>query len=153
MAGLLAEHGIVPQGLWTYAACGRLDLVRACFDSGGRLRPDAALSRPDPAGFGPISPWRPATDDPEQIMAEAFVYACRHGRIEVVRWFLDRGLDPDVAPFSGGPAWSGRSCPCSRRWPACSWNVVPIRPATRSISPSAPRPWWPCSSPPPGTTP
>jgi hypothetical protein len=23
---LLAEHGIVPQALWTYAACGRLDL-------------------------------------------------------------------------------------------------------------------------------
>ncbi|MGN6392200.1 MAG: hypothetical protein ACTHM9_08150 [Gemmatimonadales bacterium] len=26
---LLAEHGIVPRALWTYAACGRLDLVRA----------------------------------------------------------------------------------------------------------------------------
>jgi hypothetical protein len=99
MVDLLAEHGIVPQGLWTYAACGRLDLVRACFDSGGRLRPDAALSRPNPADFGPISPRRPATDDPEQIMAEAFVYACRHGRIEVVRWFLDRGLTPTSRLF------------------------------------------------------
>ena len=38
---LLAGHGIVPQALWTYAACGRLDLVRACFDAAGRLRPDA----------------------------------------------------------------------------------------------------------------
>ena len=28
MVDLLAEHGIVPQALWTYAACGRLDLVR-----------------------------------------------------------------------------------------------------------------------------
>jgi len=54
---LLAEHGIVPQALWTYAACGRLDLVRACFDADGRLRPDVAppprrhtcrLSAPDP---------------------------------------------------------------------------------------------------------
>jgi Ankyrin repeats (many copies) len=108
MVDLLAEHGIIPQGLWTYAACGRLDLVRACFDSGGRLRPDAALSRPNPADFGPILSRRPATDDPEQIMAEAFVYACRHGRIEVVRWFLDRGLDPDVTPFFGrtGLVWA-----------------------------------------------
>ena len=47
MVDLLAEHGIVPAALWTYAACGRLDLVRACFDADGRLRPDAALSRPD----------------------------------------------------------------------------------------------------------
>jgi hypothetical protein len=108
MVDLLAEHGIVPQGLWTYAACGRLDLVRACFDSGGRLRPDAALSRPDPASFYPIPPRKPVSDDPEQIMAEAFVHACQHGRIEVVRWFLDRGLNPDVAPYFGrtGLVWA-----------------------------------------------
>ena len=99
---LLAEHGIVPQALWTYAACGRLDLVRACFDSGGRLRPDAASPRPSPAdimvGFPPRIP---ATDDPEQIIAEAFVHACQHGRTEVVRWFLDLGVRPDVAPYLG----------------------------------------------------
>ena len=34
-------------------------------------------------------------------MAEAFAYACQHGRTEVVRWFLDRGQNPDVAPFLG----------------------------------------------------
>jgi Ankyrin repeats (3 copies) len=97
---LLAEHGIVPQALWTYAACGRLDLVRACFDADGRLRPDAASSRPDPADFG--FPSRiPATDDPEEIIAEAFVHACQHGRTEVVRWFLDLRVRPDVAPYLG----------------------------------------------------
>ena len=101
MVDLLAEHGIVPQALWTYAACGRLDLVQACFDTDGRLRPDAATSRPNPADFFPIPPRIPATDDPEEIMAEAFVYACQHGRTEVVRWFLDRGVSPDVAPFLG----------------------------------------------------
>jgi hypothetical protein len=101
MVDLLAEYGIVPPALWTYAACGRLDLVQTCFDSGGRLRPDAALSRPNPANFFPIPPRIPATDDPKEIMAEAFVYACQHGRTEVVRWFLDRGVSPDVAPFLG----------------------------------------------------
>jgi ankyrin repeat protein len=99
---LLAGHGIVPQGLWTYAACGLLDLVRACFDADGRLRPDAASSRPNPAdrlvGFPPRIP---ATDDPEAIIAEAFVHACQHGRTEVVRWFLDLGVSPDVAPYFG----------------------------------------------------
>jgi Ankyrin repeats (many copies) len=98
---LLAEHGIVPPALWTYAACGRLDLVRASFDADGRLRPDAAASRPNPAAVFPIPPRIPATSDPEEIMAEAFVHACQHGRTEVVRWFLDRGLDPDAAPYLG----------------------------------------------------
>ena len=98
---LLAEHGIVPQALWTYAACGRLDLVRNCFDADGRLRPDAASSRPNPAHFFPIPPRIPAASDPEEITAEAFVHACQHGRTEVVRWFLDRGLNPDAAPYLG----------------------------------------------------
>jgi hypothetical protein len=101
MVDLLAEYGIVPQALWTYAACGRLDLVQACFDADGRLRPEATASRPNPAAFFPVPPRIPATDDPEEIMAEAFVYACQHGRTEVVRWFLDRGQNPDVAPFLG----------------------------------------------------
>ncbi|MEO3812290.1 ankyrin repeat domain-containing protein [Sphaerisporangium sp. B11E5] len=99
---LLAEHRIVPQALWTYAACGRLDLVRACFDADGRLRPDAASARPDLADAGGGLPSRlPVTDDPEEIVGEAFVHACQHGRIEVVRWLLDRGVHPDVAPYLG----------------------------------------------------
>jgi hypothetical protein len=98
---LLSEHGIVPQALWTYAACGRLDLVQACFDADGRLRPDAAASRPNLADVFPIPPRIPATSDPEEIIAEAFVHACQHGRTEVVRWFLDHGLNPDAAPSLG----------------------------------------------------
>ena len=108
MVDLLADHGIVPAALWTYAACGRLDLVRACFDADGRLRPDTALPRPNSADFSPIPSRIPATDDPEQIMAEAFIHACQHGRTEVVRWFLDRGLNPDVTPYFGrtGLVWA-----------------------------------------------
>lgn len=58
-----------------------------------------------------------------------------------------------MGPGHYGPAWSGRSCPCSRRWSACLWTVAPIRPAAARWFPSAPRAWWPCSSPPTGTTP
>jgi hypothetical protein len=76
--------------------------VRACFDADGRLRPDAAASRPSAAdAFTGIPPRIPATDDPEAIIAEAFVHACQHGRTEVVRWFLDLGVRPDVAPYLG----------------------------------------------------
>jgi hypothetical protein len=41
--------------------------VRACFDADGRLRPDAASSRPEPADFAPVPPRILATDDPEEI--------------------------------------------------------------------------------------
>jgi hypothetical protein len=104
MVDLLAERGIVPAALWTYAACGRLDLVRACFDADGELRPDAARPRPNIADYMPLPARNLATSDPEQIMAEAFVHACQLGRTEVVRWFLDRGLNPDAAPYFGRTA-------------------------------------------------
>ena len=29
------------------------------------------------------------------------MHACQHGRTEVVRWFLDHGVRPDVAPYLG----------------------------------------------------
>jgi hypothetical protein len=153
MVDLLAEHGIVPRALWTYAACGRLDLVRACFDADGRLRPDAALPRPNVADFFPIPARNPATDDPEQIMAEAFVHACQHGRTEVVRWFLDRGLNPDVAPYFGrtGLVWAVMYQQLEVAGLLMERGADPAA-ATRWF-PSAPRPLWPYSSPPTSTTP
>ncbi len=96
----LAARGIVPFALWTVAACGRLDLVRACFDASGDLRPEAGVHRPNPTGDG--WPPRPApTDDPGEIVAEAFVHACGSGRTEVVEWFLDQGVDASVCPYYG----------------------------------------------------
>jgi hypothetical protein len=153
MVDLLAERGIVPAALWTYAACGRLDLVRACFDADGRLRPDAALPRPNVADFFPIPARNPATDDPEQIMAEAFVHACQHGRTEVVRWFLDRGLNPDVAPYFGrtGLVWAVMYQQLEVAGLLMERGADPAA-ATRWF-PSAPRPLWPYSSPPTSTTP
>ncbi|GAB3426753.1 ankyrin repeat domain-containing protein [Flindersiella endophytica] len=104
MVDVLAEHAIVPPALWTYAACGRLDLVRACFDADGRLCPESAKARPDVAPMPGMSRQLPPTGAPEELLAEAFVYACLHGRTEVVRWLLDRGVSPDVAPSQG---WTG----------------------------------------------
>jgi hypothetical protein len=98
---LIAERGTAPPALWTYAACGRLDLVKACFDAEGRLCPGASTARPDLAAFPGMPAQLPPTNDPEEILAEAFVHACLHGRTDVVRWFLDRGVRPDVAPYQG----------------------------------------------------
>ncbi|GIJ54752.1 ankyrin repeat domain-containing protein [Virgisporangium aurantiacum] len=94
---VLAGYGIVPPALWTYAACGRLDLVRDRYEAAGAER-----ARPEPADAGVgLPPRLPATDDPAEIVGEAFVHACQHGRVDVVRWFLDRGVHPDVAPYFG----------------------------------------------------
>src|SRR5690348_17051425 len=63
--------------------------------------PTPRCRAPTPPTSSLSHPRIPAAGNPEEIMAEAFVYACQHGRTEVVRWFLDRGQNPDVAPFLG----------------------------------------------------
>lgn len=99
-ADLLAEAGITPWALWTTAGSGRLERVQECYDANGRLRSEAAAHRPDPGNIG--MPARlPATDDPAEIESEAFVHACQNGRLAVVTWFLDRGIDPDTCPYYG----------------------------------------------------
>lgn len=96
---LLAEHGgLTPVTLWTYAACGRVDLVQGCFDAQGALRPGTASPRPDLMHL-PGFATRRLTDDPDELLAEAFVHACQHGRTEVVRWFLDHGVPPNATSY------------------------------------------------------
>jgi ankyrin repeat protein len=53
------------------AGIGRLDLVKACFDKNGLLKP-------------------PST--PEQ-MKDGFAWSCEFGRADVVRFLLERGMD------------------------------------------------------------
>lgn len=95
---LIAERDLTPATLWTYAACGRLDLVQACFDAHGALRPGTASPRPDLLHV-PGSATRRLSDDPDELLAEAFAHACQHGRTDVVRWLLDHGVPPNATYY------------------------------------------------------
>lgn len=95
---LIAERDLTPATLWTYAGCGRLDLVQACFDAHGALRPDTASPRPDLLHV-PGSATRRLSDDPDELLAEAFAHACQHGRTDVVRWLLDHGVPPNATYY------------------------------------------------------
>jgi len=69
-AAFLASRG-AEVDLEAAAGLGRLDLVEACFDEAGRLRP-------------------PST--PEH-MKDGFTWACEFGHAGVVRFLIDRGMD------------------------------------------------------------
>lgn len=69
-AELLASRG-APLDLEGAAGVGRLDLVRSFFDEGGRLKPSATTTQ----------------------MRDGFSWACEYGRIAVVAFLLDRGVD------------------------------------------------------------
>lgn len=94
---LLLQHGLVPRSFWLAAAAGRLDLVKEWFSADGRLKLSAGANRPPRVFAGPDF-YRPKTDDPQEIISEAFFLACWLGHREVVEFLLDKGAEVNARP-------------------------------------------------------
>jgi ankyrin repeat protein len=71
-AAYLVSRGAV-MNLEGAAGLGRLDVVRTFFDESGALVPDVAREQ----------------------FERAFLYACGYGRLDVARFLLERGIDPN----------------------------------------------------------
>lgn len=84
-ARLLVDRG-APVGLDAAAALGDIDALEAAW-------PES----------------EPADDPPVEDMIVPFLWACRTGQVEVIRWFLARGVPVDLHP--PGDEWGGIGCP------------------------------------------
>ena len=101
----LVELGVEPD-LFCAAGLGRLDLVQG-FWPGEVLRPRPSRtgsSRYTEAGE-PLP--RPPRRDADQV-SDALYLACRCDRLEVARWLLDHGADPNWRGYAGATclAWA-----------------------------------------------
>ncbi len=96
-AELLASYGVMPDNLRIAAGLGLIDRVRGWFDSSGKLKPGAgahrAFYRPHDEAYE-----KPTTDDPQEVLDEAFVYACNNRRYDAAAWLLERGADINARP-------------------------------------------------------
>lgn len=101
-ADVLAAVGIVPQNLRAAAGLGRTDLVRQCFTTDGRLTPEARAGRGFYRPHSGFPSWRPS-DDPQEVLDEALVWAAKVGRIEVMSLLIERGARVDADPYRGTP--------------------------------------------------
>ena len=99
-AEYLAAHGISPNNLRTRAGIGDVHELAKFFNSAGNLLPEAgdhrAFYRPH-SGF-PV--WRPS-NDPQEILDEAFVYAAKNRRIGALDFLLRHGARIDGDPYRG----------------------------------------------------
>jgi hypothetical protein len=105
LAERLAREAVVPRNLRTAAGLGRLDLLEAFFDASGALRAEAGAGRgyaAPHAGFPDFTPG----DAPAEILADALVYAACNGRLEAADALLDRGADPNLAPYQETPLFA-----------------------------------------------
>ena len=90
-ADVLVAHGLHRPTLWLAAASGLLAEVQEWVATDGSLRADPGPCRPDWADVGRPAGARP-TDDPVEIVGEAFVLAALNDRRDVVDYLLDAGL-------------------------------------------------------------
>jgi hypothetical protein len=96
-ADVLAEIALVPDTLWVAAATGRVAELPRFFADGEPLPVDR-LVRPNLADVG-WAPGAPLTDDPDELLGEAFTLACYNGRLEAAAWLLDHGATIDMRPY------------------------------------------------------
>jgi ankyrin repeat protein len=106
---LLLARGASVHNLRQAAALGRNDLIESFFDSDGTLKPEAGridwpfgeldktnLSGPIKAELeAKVAQW---STKPQDIIDNAFVYACMHNQIETARLLLQKGAQIDAIP-------------------------------------------------------
>ncbi|MGH7701052.1 MAG: ankyrin repeat domain-containing protein [Gemmatimonadales bacterium] len=101
-AEVLATAGIVPRNLRVASGLGRADLVRACFAPDGGLTPEARAARGFYRPHSGFPRWQPS-DDPQEVLDEALVWAAKAGRLEVMAELVQRGARVDADPYRGTP--------------------------------------------------
>lgn len=107
----LAAAGVVPRNLRVAAGLGRRELVDRCFDADGRLTSEARAGRGFYRPHSGFPSWRPS-DDPQEVLDEALVWAAKSGSADVLPPLVRRGARIDADPYRGTPlawaAWNGR---------------------------------------------
>lgn len=109
VTNLLLERGASIHNLRIAAALGRVDLVKGFFENDGTLKPEAGkidwpfgdlvasnLDSPIKAELkAKVDAW---SNDQENIINNAFLYACMHNRMEVAKFLLAKGADINAIP-------------------------------------------------------
>lgn len=103
---VLAAVGVAPDNLRIAASVGRIDLLEQCFDASGALtlaaRTRRAFYRPH-SGF---PAWRPS-DNTQEVLDEALVWAAKSGRTETMPLLFARGANVNSDPYRGTPlSWA-----------------------------------------------
>jgi len=101
-ADAIADTLIAPRNLRIAAGLGRADLVAACFDAGGALTEAARSGRGFYRPHSGFPLWAPS-DDRQEILDEALVWACKADRVDVLAPLVERGANVNADPYRGTP--------------------------------------------------
>jgi ankyrin repeat protein len=97
---LLAEREVAPDNLRIAAGLGRVDLIGALVREDGSLREAAGAGRGFYRPHSGFPIWQPS-DDPQEILDEALVWAAKSNRADVLGRLTELGADLDSDPYRG----------------------------------------------------
>ena len=92
VAGLLGRE---PGNLRVAAGLGDLELIRELVGT-----PEAGAHRGFYRPHGGFPAWQPS-DDPQEVLDEALVWAAKSDRVEAIRLLVERGARVDADPYRG----------------------------------------------------
>ncbi|HEU4387089.1 MAG TPA: ankyrin repeat domain-containing protein [Blastocatellia bacterium] len=106
---LLVKRGALLHNLRIAAGLGRLDLIHSFFDHDGNLKPEAGKidwpfgdpltgKFPKPIKEELQAKFTRWSDQPRNVINNAFIYACIHNRIEAATLLLQKGADINAIP-------------------------------------------------------
>lgn len=106
VGAILAQRGVTPANLRAAAGSGALALLESLFTPAGGLRPEAGAGRGFYRPHTGFPEWTPR-DDPQEVLDEAFVYACRNGQLAAMEALLRHGARIEADPYRGtGLIWA-----------------------------------------------
>jgi ankyrin repeat protein len=103
--------GLEPRNLRVAAGLGRVDLIDELAGT-----PAAGAHRGFYRPHGAFPAWQPS-DDPQEILDEALVWAAKSDRVEAIERLVELGADLDADPYRGTPL----------TWAACNGRVAAVR--------------------------
>jgi len=117
VADLLGRHAVAPNNLRAAAGLGIPGLVEACFSGEHTLTPEACAARGFYRPHSGFPDWQPSTD-PQEVLDEALVWACKSNRVTVLERLVRAGAKPDADPYRGTPLIWAAAC---NRTEAAAW--------------------------------
>jgi ankyrin repeat protein len=117
VADLLGRHSVAPNNLRAAAGLGIPDLVADCFQSDGSLTPEACAARGFYRPHSGFPDWQPSTD-PQEVLDEALVWACKSNRLPVLERLVRAGARLNADPYRGTPLTWAAAC---NRTEAVAW--------------------------------
>src|SRR5215469_10792343 len=102
VADLLGQYSAAPGNLRAAAGLGKQDLLEMCFNDNGTLTSEAYAARGFYRPHSGFPDWQPSAE-PQQILDEALVWACKTGRTNVLPRLVRAGARLDSDPYRGTP--------------------------------------------------